>query len=53
MTDVGHALTAGHFTTSTVSDFICDPDEGFQGNHVFPFKRYQNASTSLRMLYIC
>ena len=34
--NLGHALTGGHITKSMVSDFICDPDRGFQGNHVYP-----------------
>ena len=33
--NVGHTLTAGHITKSTVFDFICDPDRGFKGNHVY------------------
>ena len=33
---LGHALTGGHIAKSTMSDFICVPDRGFQGNHAHP-----------------
>ena len=51
--NLGHALAGGHITKSMGSDFICDPDRGFQGNHVNPLSAIKNASTSLLMLYIC
>ena len=38
--NLGHALTGGNISKSTVSDFICDPDtcfiRGFQVNNVDP-----------------